>query len=65
MATVKGLHAKLIVQDLQSVFKKNNYAFFDNNKSYNVNIIGCRSNQTKANEFDDSMFIIYRDDDKY
>ena len=64
MATIKGLHAKLIVENLQSVFKKKNYAFFDNNKAYNVNIIGCRSNQTKANEFDDCLFLIYRNDDK-
>jgi len=64
MATIKGLHAKLIVENLKTVFKKKKYAFFDNNKSYNVNIIGCRSNQTKANEFDDCLFLVYRDDDK-
>jgi len=64
MAKIKGLHAKLIVEHLQSVLEKNNYAFFDNNKSHNVNIIGCRSNQTKANEFDDCLFLVYRDDNK-
>ena len=64
MATIKGLHAKLIVEKLKSAFKKKNYAFFDNNKAYNVNVIGCRSKQTKANEFDDCLFLIYRDDDK-
>ena len=64
MATIKGLHADLIVENLKSVLKDKKYAFFDNNKSYNVNIIGCRSNQTKANEFDDCLFLIYRDDDK-
>ena len=64
MATIKGLHANLIVENLKSIFKKKNYAFFDNNKPYNVNIIGVRSNQTKANEFDDCLFLIYRDDDK-
>tara|TARA_Y100000310_G_scaffold327340_1_gene393543 strand:- start:1342 stop:1965 length:624 start_codon:yes stop_codon:yes gene_type:complete len=64
MATIKGLHAKLIVEKLKSVFNKKKYAFFDNNKTYNVNVIGCRSNQTKANEFDDCLFLIYRGDDK-
>jgi len=64
MAKIKGLHAKLIVEHLQSVLEKNNYAFFDNNKSHNDNIIGCRSNQTKANEFDDCLFLVYRDDNK-
>ena len=64
MATIKGLHANLIVENLKSVFKKKKYAFFDNNKPYNVNVIGVRSNQTKANEFDDCIFLIYRDDDK-
>ena len=64
MATIKGLHAKLIVEKLKSAFKKKNYAFFDNNKVYNVNVRGCRSKQTKANEFDDCLFLIYRDDDK-
>ena len=59
MATIKGLHANLIVESLQSVFKKKKYAFFDNNKAYNVNIIGCRSDQIKANEFDDCLFLIY------
>jgi len=64
MATIKGLHADLIVENLKSVFKKKNYAFFDNNKPYNVNVIGCRSDQTKANEFDDCLFLIYRGADK-
>ena len=64
MAKIKGLHAKLIVENLKSIFKKKKYAFFDNNKSYNVNVIGVRSNQLKANEFDDCLFLIYRDDDK-
>ena len=64
MATIKGLHANLIVEKLKSVFKNKNYAFFDNNKSNNVNIIGVRSNQVKANEFDDCVFLIYRDGDK-
>jgi len=64
MATIKGLHAKLIVEKLKSAFKKKNYAFFDNNKVYNVNVRECRSKQTKANEFDDCLFLIYRDDDK-
>jgi len=64
MAKIKGLHAKLIIENLQSVLKKKKYVFFDNNKPYNVNIIGCRSNQIKANEFDDCLFLIYRDDDK-
>jgi len=64
MATIKGLHADLIVDQIKSVYKKKNYAFFDNKKPYNVNVIGCRSKQTKANEFDDCLFLIYRDDDK-
>ena len=64
MATIKGLHADLIVENLKSTLKKKNYAFFDNNKPYNVNIIGCRSKQTKVNEFDDCLFLIYRDDNK-
>ena len=34
------------------------------NKSHNVNVIGVRSNQIKANEFDDCLFLIYRNDDK-
>jgi hypothetical protein len=64
MAKIKGLHAKLIAERLQSILTKKKYAFFDNNKSHNVNIIGVRSNQEKANEFDDGLLLIYRDDDK-
>ncbi len=64
MAKIKGLHAKLISERLQSILTKKKYAFFDSNKSHNVNIIGIRSSQTKANEFDDGLLVIYRDNNK-
>ncbi|MBC8644872.1 hypothetical protein H9W95_14990 [Flavobacterium lindanitolerans] len=45
----------------KSSYKKG-YAFFDQNKPYNVNIIGIRSKNTVANSFDDTLCLVYRDE---
>jgi hypothetical protein len=44
---------------------KKGYAFFDNDKPYNLNIIGARRiNNAIPNKFDDTIVVIYRDRQK-
>jgi len=59
MAIIKGLHAKLIAENVEGVMKKKGYTFFSKG-NYNVNIIGVRSKEKKANNFDDTMLLIYK-----
>tara|TARA_R110000824_G_scaffold62966_1_gene166222 strand:+ start:802 stop:1443 length:642 start_codon:yes stop_codon:yes gene_type:complete len=59
MAIIKGLHAKLIAKNVEGVMEKKGYTFFSKG-SYNVNIIGVRSKEKKANYFDDTMLLIYK-----
>ena len=60
MATIKGWHASLIANKIQSIFEDKGYAFFDNRKSWNLNIVGIRNSNSKANKFDDTMLVVYR-----
>tara|TARA_R100000008_G_scaffold71155_1_gene48880 strand:+ start:550 stop:1173 length:624 start_codon:yes stop_codon:yes gene_type:complete len=60
MATIKGWHAKVIADKVKRVFDDKGYAFFDNKKSWNVNIVGIRNSESKANRFDDIMLVVYR-----
>lgn len=53
---------KFNLEQIKKVLKDKNYAFFDKNKSYNLNIIGIRSSNDIANNFDDWLYLIYRDD---
>lgn len=50
------------VNQIQEVLARKNYRFFDNEKPYNLNIIGIRSNNPISNSFDDSLYLIYRDE---
>jgi len=59
MAIIKGLHAKLTAENVERVLGKKGYAFFDSG-TFNVNIIGIRSSEKKANNFDDTMLLIYK-----
>ena len=54
MAVIKGLHAKLIAEEVARVMDKKHYAFFENGK-FNVNIIGIRSSEKSSNTFNDTM----------
>lgn len=60
MATIKGWHASQIAERVESLFKSKRYSFFDAKKSWNVNIIGVRNSESRANRFDDMMLIVYR-----
>jgi hypothetical protein len=55
-----GLDASLFVASLKKVFKKKDYAFFDQNRKYNLNIVGIRNASRRANQFDDMLAIAYR-----
>jgi len=59
MAVIKGLHARLIAERLDAIMKKKGYVFFDKG-SFNVNIVGVRSGENKANKFDDTILLAYR-----
>jgi len=63
MATIKGLHAKLIKDHFFSAMDKKAYATFDGNKKYNLNIIGVRSESHDSTKFDDLMVVIHRNKD--
>ena len=64
MATIKGMHARLIAEKMEKVMKKLNYAFFDNNKSYNLNLVSVRNKSGSSDKFDDVLYVVYRDEDK-
>jgi hypothetical protein len=63
MATIKGLHAFLIKEQLRKTLESKDYAFFglENKAPYNVNIIGIRSDVDIFNKFDDALIVVYRD----
>ena len=64
MSKIRGLHAELIKEGFSEALKKKGYKFFDGNLAYNVNIVGVRNANGRANKFDDFMAIIYRDSHK-
>tara|TARA_R100000388_G_C7226396_1_gene152001 strand:+ start:341 stop:967 length:627 start_codon:yes stop_codon:yes gene_type:complete len=63
MAIIKGLHAKITSELLKDVLEEKGYAFFDGNKPLNLNIIGIRNSSRDSTRFDDTMLLIYREED--
>ena len=64
MAKIKGLHARLIKEQMENAFKKKGYAFFDGNRALNLNLISVRNKSHDSTKFDDTIFAIYRNEDK-
>jgi hypothetical protein len=65
MAKITGAAARLLANQLQCIAESKGYAFFDyKKKPWNLNIIGVRSDIAKANKFDDSMYVVYRNSSK-
>ena len=64
MAIVKGLHARLLAENLELSLDRLRYAFFDNNKPYNLNLIAVRNRSGSSDKFDDVLFVVFRDKDK-
>jgi len=52
---------KLEIDLIKSVMKKKGYAFFENG-SYNLNIVGIRSDVRTSGSFDDFISVIYKND---
>jgi len=62
MTVIKGLQAEIMANVYREVLEKKGYAFFDRNKSYNLNIIGVRRVENAIpNTFDDTIVVVYRD----
>ena len=65
MSTIKGLQAELIKDMYRNAMLKKGYAFFDRDKRYNINIIGVRRVENATpNKFDDTIVVIYRNQQK-
>lgn len=47
------------IEKIQEAMKRKGYAFFTNG-DYNLNIIGVRSNNLVANQFDDTLLLFYK-----
>ena len=52
---------KFNLDQIKSIFKQKRYVFFDS-QPYALNIIGIRSDNKIANEYDDWLYLIYRDE---
>ena len=50
-----------LVQEIKETMDANGYVFFDNDKAYNLNIIGLRNKEQHPNEFDDLLILVYKD----
>lgn len=48
------------IDEIQAVMAEKGYTFFDNHLPYNVNIIGIRNANQVPEQFDDSILLIYR-----
>ena len=64
MAIIRGMHARLLAEKLELALDRQRYAFFDNNKPYNLNLIAVRNRSARSDEFDDVLFVVFRDEDK-
>ncbi len=51
----------LSLKKIQKAYKKNDYAFFDRELPYNVNVFAVRRDRIVPNTFNDSIFVVYRD----
>lgn len=59
MPVIKGLHAKIIAENIRGIMKKKGYSFFEKG-SFNVNIVGIRAAESKSNNFDDTILLVYK-----
>ena len=48
-------------ENIKKVLKNKGYAFFTTDRPYNLNLIGVRSINPRANTFDDTLIVIYSD----
>ena len=50
------------IKQIQQVFERKNYTFFDRMLPYNLNLFGIRSSNSKPNKFDDLIIVVYRNE---
>ena len=62
MAIIKGLHAKLVAEQVKEALTSQGHTFFDGNKEYNLNIVGVRNDSHDSKLFDDTLLVVYRND---
>jgi hypothetical protein len=53
--------SNITVEKIRAACSAKGYAFFDGNKSFNLNIIGIRASSHQSNSFDDGIVVAYRD----
>ena len=59
----RGIAAELVAKQIESVFRAKGYQFFDGGKPWNLNIVGVRSGVKVANQFDDHVLAVYRNEE--
>lgn len=50
----------MTLEELKERLKSKGYVYFDDNKPYNVNLVGVRSKNRRAGKFDDKFILAYR-----
>lgn len=50
------------INEIRDVLNEKNYVFFDNQKPFNLNLIGVRMETHVKNTFDDKLFLVFRDE---
>ena len=63
MSIIKGLHAKLIAENIKNIMQEKGYSFFEDGV-FNANIVGVRSSSDRSNLFDDTIILIYKNKKK-
>tara|TARA_B100000900_G_scaffold397690_2_gene398314 strand:+ start:1941 stop:2573 length:633 start_codon:yes stop_codon:yes gene_type:complete len=63
MSIIKGLHARIIANQVKEIMDKKGYSFFESG-IFNVNIVGIRASDKQANVFNDSILLIYKNKKK-
>ena len=56
MSIIKGLHARIIANQVKEIMDKKGYSFFESG-IFNVNIVGIRASDKQANVFNDSILL--------
>lgn len=51
-----------LISRVKRCFEQKGYEFIDNNRAYELNIVGVRSNSVEINNFDDELLLVFRDE---
>ena len=60
MAKITGVEARVLVNHFRCIMEEKGYVFFEGRKPYDLNIVGVRSFNMRANKFDDSINVFYK-----